>query len=113
MTAETKPIHPPLTAEEFDTGCGYTYEGVSICEDENGSWVYAYGHVDPETFARVVNTYDREEGGMDEDWYDAGAVQHLWAVTEEPADAPDGWWIRWDGVTATTPQAFAITVVSR
>ncbi|MDF9717375.1 hypothetical protein [Nocardioides sp. ChNu-99] len=108
--------HPSLTAEEFAAGCGYTYGGVPLCEEERAEWVFAYGHVDPDTFAAAVNAMDLDLAG-EALGYEAAAVEHRWAITTIPASSPEGWWITWadDGaaVTAETPGAFPITVVSR
>lgn len=103
------PPLPALTAEDFDDGSGYTFRGVPITENEDGTSVYAYGHVDPETFAGAVSDYDREVGGVDEPT-NPDAVSHLYAITIE---GPPAWWITWKGVTAETPGSFPITVVSR
>lgn len=106
----------PLTREEFDDGCGYTHNDIPICEDEGGNWVYAYGHVDKPAMAAAVNAYDTEMGA--EAVYSHTDVEHVWAVTEQPADAPDGWFIRWGDehhtrFDADTPGAFPITIISR
>jgi hypothetical protein len=103
-------IHPPLTRQQFEDGCGYTYRGVSICEDENATWVYAYGHIDPAEFVKVLHDYDIETAGVDEP-YAHSDVQHRWATTTRPA--PD-WWIDFPSSnTAETPGAFPVTVVAR
>jgi hypothetical protein len=119
-TASATATYPPLTRSEFEDGCAYVYRDIRICEDEDGQYVYAYGHVDPATYALAVNEFDREINGLDDgdDAYVAGDVQHRWAVATQPASAPDGWWIQWgplDGepITATTTHAFAVTLISR
>jgi hypothetical protein len=112
-TEHPNPPLPPLTAEDFDSGAGYTFRGVPI--DEDGNWVYAYGHVDPATFAGAVNDYDGEVAGCldPDDLCGADAVEHCHAITLIGPDEPDGWWITWGDVTAETPGSFPITVVSR
>ena len=107
------PPLPSLTAEDFDSGAGYTFRGVPLIENEDGEAVYAYGHVDHETMAAAVTAYDHEVCGSDEYSTDPDEVEHLYAVTlKTPAD-PEGWWISWRDVTTTTPGAFPVTVVSR
>ena len=110
---EHRVTYPPLTAEEFDDGCGYTINGIPLCEDEGGSYVYAHGHLDTSAFAAAVTEFDREVAGFDCDATEPKDVEHVWAVTLKPANDPDGWWVRWGGVTKDTPNAFAMTVVTR
>ncbi len=101
---------PPLTAADFVSGL--TYNCVNLIEDENGDWVYAYGHIDREKFAAAVNEFDRDMAGP-LDWdqqYTAEDVQHLHAVTVNP---PPEWYMTWANVDGDTPGAFPITVVSR
>ncbi|WP_169165128.1 hypothetical protein [Cellulomonas taurus] len=105
------PPLPPLTAEEFNDGAGYTYRGVPIIENEGGDWVFAYGHVDHETFADAVSDYDAEATLCDPT--DPDQVEHLHAITLVGPDGPDGWFITWSGITAETPGAFPITAVTR
>lgn len=107
----------PIGAEDFNDGCGFIFRGVWLCEDEDGSYVYAYGHVDKSLYATAVNDLDKENGAFD-DPYTAEHVEHHWSVATQPADGPEGWWIKWntlDGepITATTPNAFPLTVVTR
>ena len=110
---------PALTAEEFNAGCGYTFRGVPLCEDENGSYVFAYGHVPARSFLWAIADYDREECGEDTCVYEPGDVRHVWAITIQHALSADGWYIRWshdsDGreINADTPNAFPVTVVNR
>lgn len=110
--------YPALTRAEFEDGSPYTYEGVVFCEDEDGQYVYAYGHVDPVLYAAAVSQFDRENGAHPDDEYLPEDVQHCWAVTREPASSADGWWIQWgpldeQPITSQTPNAFALTVVTR
>lgn len=111
-------LHAPLTEQEFNDGCGHTFRGIPLCEDENGEHVYAYGHRDHATYAAAVNDLD-EENGADPDMTAATDVRHLYAITVKPADDPEGWWIQWatNGgtvlYTADTPGSFPLTVVSR
>lgn len=110
------PPLPPLTADEFNDGAGFTYRGVPIIENENATHVYAYGHVDAATMAGAVNDYDAEMVGVADETvgaYVASEVQHTYAVTLKTPSDPDGWWISWQDVTAETPGAFPVTVVSR
>ncbi|SFK32220.1 hypothetical protein [Cellulomonas sp. KH9] len=110
MSEHPNPPLPPLTAEDFDSGSGYTFRGLPIIEDEDGTYVYTHGHVDPETFAAAVDDYDREVAGWLDDPCDADGVDHMYAVT---LAGPPEWWMSWNGVTAETPGAFPITVVTR
>lgn len=111
---QTEIIHPPLTAEDFDLGAGYTYRGVSVVEDENATAVFAFGHHDPAEYAEVVNDYDREMTGYEPDYtYAAKDVKHKWAVTLEPANSADGWYISWREEHQDHPLRFPITLVSR
>ncbi len=107
-----------LSKKDFDSGCGFIFRDIWLCEDENGMYVYAFGHLDAATYALAVNEFDAENGADAEDGCEAKDVQHHWSVTTQPADGPDGWWIRWDTIdgepiTAETPNAFPPTVVSR
>ena len=109
----TAPNYPALTAEEFNEGCYGTFLGVPLLEDEDGSYVFAWGHRDPATFVEAIRLFDEETVGIPETTYDADDVQHRWAITLQPADGPEGWRIQWGGVTEDTPNAFAVTVVNR
>ncbi|MBD8218222.1 hypothetical protein IFU40_06190 [Microbacterium sp. CFBP 13617] len=108
-------IYEPLTAEEFALGSGYSYRDVPIVEDESASYVFAHGHIDPETYAAVVNDYDREMGGYDDPdlAYAAKDVQHVWAVVTSPPDGPEGWYISWADEHQENADRFPLTVVSR
>lgn len=109
------PPRPPLAAEEFNDGAGYSFRGISMIENDGGDWVYAYGHIDPEVYAAAVNDFDREMAGYldPDDQYTERDVQHHHAVTLAGPDGPEGWLISWEDVTPETPGAFPITVVSR
>ena len=107
-------FYPPLTAEQFNEGAGYTFRGVPIVEDENAEYVFAYGHVDPALFAEVVNDLDRENLEHDPDEpYTADDVEHHWALTTQPADHPDGWAATWGRRPEGAWGTFPVTVVSR
>lgn len=111
---DDKAIYPALTEQGFNEGCGYTFHDIPICEDEQASWVYTYGHRDKDQFAAAVNDYDHEVAGGDwELGYTAEDVQHLYAVTLEPADGPDGWLISWGEDAQDHPRRFPVTVVPR
>jgi hypothetical protein len=104
--------YPPLTAEEFTAGAAYTIDGLPLIEDESGSWVFTYGHADPEQMAAAVNQYDVEIGGVSpaDATYQATDVQQRYAVTVKPK--PE-WFINWATATAETPGSFPVTVVAR
>lgn len=106
-------LFPPLTAEEFNDGAGYVINGIPLIEDEDGQYVYAYGHIYRRDFAEAVTAFDREVAGYEVEETTPQDVENLWAVTIKSPGDPDGWWIRWGGVTKDTPNAFAITVVTR
>ena len=108
----------PLSEKDFNDGCGFHYRGVALCEDEDGSHVYAYGHIDRTTYAAAVSDFDEDMGADIDESYTAEHVEHLWSVATQSADGPNGWWIQWrtiDGnpITGETPNAFPITVVTR
>lgn len=108
----------PLAETDFDDGCGFTFRGIPLCEDEDGSYVYAYGRLPKATYALAVNDFDAEMGADLDEPYTSEHVKHYWAVATQPHDGPDGWWVQWevlDGepITSATPNAFAMTVVDR
>lgn len=106
--------HPPLVPSDFDFGEDFVFFGVPLVESEHGEYMYAYGHVDPDTFAAAVDSYGEQVNGCDFsiccDRVETSAVRHLWAVTVEP---PPEWRVTWRGITEHTPGAFPITVVAR
>lgn len=115
MTDE-RTIYPPLTREEFDDGCAGTYKSVGICEDESGSFMYAWGHVPPATMLAALDAYAQEMWHFSprEAEFTAADVRHRWAQTIQPPDGPDGWWISFaDDITADSPQAWAVTVIEQ
>lgn len=105
------PPLPPLTAEDLAAGSGFTFRGVPVIEQEDGDYVFAYGHVDPDTMAGAVDDYYRHVGGFVDDPTDPEDVAHRYAVTLASPDDPEGWCLTWHGVTAQTPGAFPLTVV--
>lgn len=114
MSIEEEMIYPPLTEQEFADGCGYTYRDIPLCEDEDGTWVYTYGHRNKHRFAGAVNDYDREMAGYTAyTAYTAKDVQHLYAVSLQPADGPDGWFISWGKDAQDHPLRFPMTVIPR
>ena len=104
--------HPALTREEFEAGAPEVHHGVALCEDENGNFIYAYGHRGKSVMARAINAYDKSTAG-ESFGTNPGDVVHKWAVTKTPADSPDGRWIHWGEVTQETPGAFPVTMVAR
>jgi hypothetical protein len=108
------PPLPPLTREEFDDGCGYTFRGVPMVEHEDGTYIYAYGHVDPEQMVKAIAAYDWEVAGGEYEGYAVEDVKHVHGLTLKPPSDPDGWFIAWpDDATAETPGSFPMTVVTR
>lgn len=102
-----------LTEQEFGDGSGFEYQGIPLVEDEDGRFVFAWGHRDKHIYALAVNEYDEEMAGPQDVKYEAEDVQHVWAITVKPADHPDGWYIDWSDATADTPGAFGLSVVNR
>lgn len=99
-----------LTAKDFQ----WRYDDTHVYpffETENADWVIGYGHGDKAAFAAAVDDYDRYAGelDLDETGYTADEVAHLWAVVDDK----DAERITWRDVTAETPGAFPISVVSR
>ena len=110
---EDTTIYPPLTAEEFKVGSYDHNAGVPLIEDEHGDHVYAYGHVDIAEFLAAVAEMERDFIGYDPDGYPPSAVAHRKAVTVQPPDGPDGWWINWGDEYQDHPFSFPITVLTR
>jgi hypothetical protein len=84
-------------------------------EDEWGDGFCGYGHQDKAEFARLVNEYDEVCGGdVDpEDAYTESDVSHRYAIPY-PTDNELFTWRNGDAdVTADTPGAFPITMISR
>lgn len=106
--------YPPLTAEEFATGCADPSAPIPVCEDENGYNVFMMGHHDPISVMKAVQKYDEDMTGETFELGEGYSLpEQVWAITEQPADGPDGWAVRWGGISADTPGAFPMTVVSR
>lgn len=111
MTDDKGPEYRPLTADEFNAGSDPN-NGIPFQEDEYGEHVYAYGHIDPETFADAVYAMDvRNCGEFEAARHDPSEVQHTWAWTIRPADHPDGWYAQCGKPEG--PDAFPLTVVTR
>lgn len=110
---EVATVYPPLTAKEFADGCGDSTAKIPMCEDEHGEYLYAMFHVPPHEFVTAAAVYYASMVGPDQiEAVDPADVKHVYAVTVEPADGPNGWFIRWGGVEPTTPGAFPLTVVT-
>lgn len=105
MTAQT--TLPPLTQDEFEI-CFHTFDGVTLVEDEDASFIAGYGHIEPAAFAQAVRTYDLELAGQQNEC-DPAEVQHVWAITLSNVD--EQWVIAW--ATHEAPNAFALTKVNR
>jgi hypothetical protein len=108
----------PLAEKDFNDGCGFIFREIPLCEDEDGSYVYAYGHRDKATYALAVNDHDAEMGADTDEPYTSEHVKHYWAVAIQPHDGPDGWWVKWNlldskPITAATTRDFPMTVVER
>lgn len=102
-----------LTEKDFDFGPELTFNGIPLNEDENATWVFAYGHRDKNEFAEAVNEFDREMAGDtydDEMRYVGPEVQHVWLVATDWNDY-DEWFAR--KADAETPGAVPVTLVSR
>jgi hypothetical protein len=106
---------PPLTVAHFEDACGHNHRGIAIVDTEDGD-VFTFGHVDLDEFASAVNEHEAELiGHMDEDdQIHTADVAHLWAVTVQPDDHPEGWLINWGkNVSEQAPGAFPMTVATR
>lgn len=112
MSTDTT-THRALTKHEFDDGCGCTFRGVPLCEDERGEHVYAYGHRGKVTFARAVDAFDREMQGyrvpLPEEHCRPDEVCHLWATTIKPADDTDSSFTSPDQTPALTATHYALS----
>ena len=90
----------PLTAEQFAAGCEYAE--LPICESERGDCAFAYGHIDPEAFANMLDRiyadhlYDSFDAELsDDEKTDPASVRHTWAVNV--SDRPNGDWYIYSG----------------
>lgn len=105
-------IHPPLTAEDFETQYDDEHRYMFI-QDEDGDTLYTYGHDRDDEFARQAREFARDmndEDDEDADRITGDVVNHLWAVTTEPK--PD-WRFDWGGIDENTPGAFPVSVIFR
>lgn len=85
-------------------------------EDEDGSYLFGYGHQDKAEFARLVAQYDISNGVDPEDAdYTENDVSHLYAVAYHPVGRPEDeeWRFTWDEVDKDSEGAFPLTVLSR
>ena len=103
--------YPPLTEAEFAEGAYGPFRGIPLVEDENASYVFAWGHHDKATYAAAVNEYDYANAGGEYE-YNEAHVEHTLAVTTRPGEE---WVISWDPETveASDQPSFPVTVVSR
>jgi hypothetical protein len=108
--AEFLQAEDPWTAADFGsepTLPGGTIPFVSLGED--GEYFAAWGHVDKATFAAEATAYARSPEWGGDPTITAEDVRHRWVVAVHDED---GSGLQWDGVTAETPGAFTVSVVS-
>lgn len=109
-------VHPPLTAEDFDTQYDAEHRYMFI-EHEYGDMLYTYGHDRDEEFAQQANEFDIELRGLDAEdtQLTADDVHHRWAVLIAPK--PEWrFWIDTDtgeDIQESTPGAFPISLIYR
>lgn len=110
-------VHPPLTAEDFDTQYDAEHRYMFI-EHEYGDMLYTYGHHRDEEFARQATEFGVQIRGLDADeaQLTADDVHHLWAIVIAPK--PD-WRFTWIDIETGcdidegTPGAFPISLIDR
>lgn len=96
-----------LQPKDFQTNYDSTHS-YPFFEDENGGYVYAYGHVDKLILAASVSNYFRETG-EDRLVIHAGDVSHAYALGF--ADKGSDEW-RFELVPETQAGRFPISIVS-
>ncbi len=99
------PTWPALVAADFALDDDEAERVWPLIEEQASGCVVGYGHWDPAQFAAVVSEYCQSIPGHV--GYSAGDVDHVWAVVVDP----DLRGLAWSGVTADTPNAFAVTVI--
>ncbi|SKO29342.1 hypothetical protein [Mycobacteroides abscessus] len=105
-------VHPPLTAEDFETQYDAEHRYMFI-QDEGGDMLYTYGHDRDDEFARQAREFALEIEDLDKEDADrltADVVLHLWAVTTHPK--PE-WRFTWENVYVTTDGSFPVSVIFR
>lgn len=93
-------VYPALTAEEFNRCSYYSYGDVDFVESEEGSYLYAYGHIPLSEMSEAATNI---LGAGDH------ATRHLYAVVTSPE--PD-WYLSVDAKYEDHPDRFPITVVT-
>lgn len=103
-----------VTAKDFETRYDATHT-FPFFEDEGGDYICGYGHQDKAFFTRAANEYDTLCNGEPIDPpLEVESIAHLYAVMFQPAGADEDYQqFVWDGVTAETPGAFPLTLLSR
>ena len=100
--------YPALSEAEFNEGA-VSVNGIKLHDDEDGYWIFSYGHHEQSRFADATNTWLAELGVGEHANYEPRHVQHRWAVTVKPG--PE-WLINWAlDNTSDTDGAFPVTVV--
>lgn len=103
------------TATDFDVQFDAEHR-YPFYEDEYGSGIYGFGHMDKAEFARQVNEYDQLCTGevFDDLGYNAEDVIHCWAViTSDRGDADGQYRFSWNGVDSRTLGSWPLTRVDR
>lgn len=99
-----------LTLDDF----GPKRYGVNFFEDEEGD-IWAFGHIPPEDMVAAVREFYADVAAPTFDLVPPGVedVQHAYAVRAEgPPGGDEGPYMNVIGVTADTPGAIPITLVS-
>lgn len=102
-------VYPALTEAEFARGCA-EFGGIRFVEDEDGRYLFAYGHIAPTLFAMAMTGWDRSLGSTEEP-YTAEQVQHRWAV--RTSETVDDWLISWADRYQDHEDRFPLTVITR
>lgn len=102
-------VYPQLDPAEFNARAE-TFGGIPFHQDENGMYLFAYGHIDPALFALAMTGWCRaSDPRPDGVGFSADDVTHTYAVliTEDR----DEWSISWAVEYGDHPERFPVTVV--
>lgn len=104
-------IYAAITEEQFNS-TAYTYAGVPVVGDDEGEYYWAYGHIDPATFAAAVDELHRIDyrlGDEHEPFDPNHHVSHIWAVRTSPG--LDEWRISWAREFQNHGERFPLTLL--
>ena len=104
-------VYAALTQEQFEQGA-VEYDGIKLVGSEEGDYAWAYGHIDPEAFARAVDRLHVDYFGIkDHEPFDADThVRHVQAVRVSPG--ADEWLISWADQYREHGERFPLTALS-